>query len=77
MNAIEAKQRIERHLAGRGYRRTDGQKHTYMLHEDGLYRWKLTSRTVQRQKHFEGGWLNISRSASLIKVAKRLDPEEA
>ncbi len=77
MTAIEAKQRIERHLVDKGYRRTEGQKHTYMLHSDGLYRWKLTSRTVQRQKRFEGGWLNISRAASLIEVAKRLDREEA
>ena len=77
MTAIEAKQRIERHLAGKGYRRTEGQKHTYMLHKDGVYRWKLTSRTVQRQKHFDDGWLNISRAASLIEVAKRLNQEEA
>jgi hypothetical protein len=77
MTAIEAKQRIERHLVGSGYRRTEGQKHTYLLHSDGVYRWKLTSRTVQRQKHFEGGWLNISRAASLIEVAKRLDRDGA
>jgi hypothetical protein len=73
MTAAEAKQRIERHLIGKGYSRKEGQKHTYMLHTDGVYRWKLTSRTVQRQKRFDGGWLNISRSASLIEVAKRLD----
>ena len=77
MTAAEAKQRIERHLAGKGYRRTEGQKHTHMLHTDGVYRWRLTSRTVQRQKRFEWGWQNISRAASLIEAAKRLNQEEA
>ena len=77
MTAAEAKQRIEWHLIGKGYSRAEGQKHTYMLHTDGVYRWKLTSRTVQRQKRFDWGWQNNSRAASLIEVAKRLNQEEA
>ena len=41
MTAIEAKERIERHLLSKGYSRKEGQKHTYMLHPDGVHRWKL------------------------------------
>jgi len=72
MTAIEAKERIERHLLSKGYSRKEGQKHTYMLHPDGAHRWKLTSRTVQQQKRFDWGWHNVSRAASLIEVARRL-----
>jgi hypothetical protein len=72
MTAIEAKERIERHLLSKGYSRKEGQKHTYMLHPDGVHRWKLTSRTVQQQKRFDWGWQNVSCSASLIEVARRL-----
>jgi len=72
MTSAQAKQRIEWHLLGKGYRRQQGQKHTYLLHPDGVYRWKLTSRSVQRQKHFDWGWQNVSPAASLIDVAQRL-----
>jgi hypothetical protein len=72
MTSAQAKERVERHLLGKGYSRKDGQKHTYLMHPDGAHRWKLTSRTVQQQKRFEDGWVNVSRAASLIDVARRL-----
>jgi hypothetical protein len=72
MTAIEAKERIERHLLSKSYSRHDGQRHTYLVHPDGSARYMLTSRTVKRQKHFEDGWVNVSRAASLIEVARRL-----
>ena len=72
MTSAQAREKIERHPLDKGYRRKDGQKHTYLVHPDGVYRWKLTSRTVQQQKHFDDGWQNVSRAASLIAVAKRL-----
>jgi len=49
MTSVQAKERIERHLLNQGYSRKDGAKHTYLLHPDGVHRWKLTSRTVQQQ----------------------------
>ena len=72
MTSVQAKERIERHLLSKGYSRKEGQRHTYLLHPDGAHRWKLTSRTVQKQKRFEWGWHNVSRAASLIEVARRL-----
>jgi hypothetical protein len=72
MTAIEAKERIERHLLSKGYSRKEGQKHAYLVNPDGVTRWKLTSRTVQKQKRFDWGWHNVSRAASLIEVARRL-----
>jgi len=72
MTAIEAKERIERHLLSKGYSRKEGQKHTYLVHPNGSARYMLTSRTVKRQKRFEDGWVNVSRAASLIAVARRL-----
>ena len=64
--------RIERHLLSKGYSRHEGQKHTYFVHPDGSARYMLTSRTFKRQKRFEDGWVNMSRAASPIEVAKRL-----
>ena len=72
MTSVQAKERIERHLLSKGYSRHDGQRHTYLVHPDGSVRYMLTSRTVKRQKRFEDGWVNVSRAASLIDVAKRL-----
>ena len=72
MTSVQAKERIERHLLSKGYSRKEGQRHTYLLHADGVHRWKLTSRTVQKQKRFEWGWHSVSRAASLIEVARRL-----
>ena len=72
MTSMQAKERIERHLLGKGYSRKEGQKHTYLAHPDGSARYMLTSRTVKRQKRFEDGWVNVSRAASLIEVARRL-----
>jgi hypothetical protein len=72
MTSAQAKERVERHLLSKGYSRHDGQKHTYLVHPDGTARYMLTSRTIKRQKRFEDGWVNVSRAASLIEVAKRL-----
>ena len=72
MTAIQAKERIERHLLSKGYSRHEGQKHTYLVHPDGSARYMLTSRTVKRQKRFDWGWENVGRAASLIEVARRL-----
>jgi len=72
MTSTQAKERIERHLLSKGWSRHDGQKHTYLVHPDGSARYMLTSRTVKRQKRFEDGWVNVSRAASLIAVARRL-----
>jgi hypothetical protein len=72
MTSAQAKERVERHLLGKGYISHEGQKHTYLVHPDGTARYMLTSRTVKRQKRFEWGWVNVSRAASLIDVARRL-----
>jgi|GEM_PF-6030828 len=72
MTSVQAKERIERHLLGKGYSRQQGPKHTYLVRADGSARYMLTSRTIKRQKRFEDGWVNVSPAASLIEVAKRL-----
>jgi len=72
MTSAQAKERVERALASKGYARKEGQKHTYFVHPDGSARYMLTSRTIKHQKRFEDGWVNVSCAASLIDVARRL-----
>jgi hypothetical protein len=55
MTSTQARERIERHLLGKGYISHEGQKHTYLVHPDGTARYMLTSRTVKRQKRFDWG----------------------
>ena len=49
MTSVQAKERIERHLLSKGYSRKDGQKHTYLLHPDGL------RHPIYRVKHYPSG----------------------